>query len=200
VPFTLAILAVILSYTWFLAPRFTGEAERVPIVIVVVLAVWHDVRHREWGFDWRALSPGLSAAALFTIPLALILLSAGAAAGTLHARRDFLGTFGVLVLWGGAQQWILQTVILRETQRATGRRGGVIVAALLFAAVHLPNPMLSLLTLAGALGWCTIYDRYPNIVPLALSHAIGTLALLYAFDDRITGGLRIGYAFLARRP
>jgi len=199
VPFTLAILGVTLSYTWFLAPRFPGEAEGVPIVLVVALAVWHDLRHREWGFDRRGLSPGLGEAALFTIPLALILLTAGAVAGTLHDRRDFLGTLGVLVLWGGAQQWILQTVVLREAQRATGRRPGAIVAALLFAAVHLPNPMLSIVTLTGALGWCTIYDRHPNIVPLALSHALGTLALLYAFDDRITGGLRIGYAFLARR-
>jgi membrane protease YdiL (CAAX protease family) len=200
VTFTLAILGVILSYTWFLAPRFPGQAERVPIAIVVVLAVWHDVLHREWGFDWRALARGLGAAALFTIPIVLVLVTAGAAAGTLHDRRDFLGTLGILVLWGGAQQWILQTVILREAQRATGRRRGVIVAALLFAAVHLPNPMLSMVVFAGALGWCTIYDRYSNIVPLALSHAVGTLAILYAFDDRITGGLRIGYAFLARRP
>jgi len=163
------------------------------------LAVWHDVRHREWGFDWRGLSRGLVTAALFTIPLALILLAGGAVAGTLHDRRDFPGTLGVLVLWGAAQQWILETVILREVHRATGRRAGAIIAALLFGAVHLPNPMLSIVTLAGALGWCTIYDRHPNIVPLALSHAVGTLALLYAFDDRITGGLRIGYAFLARR-
>jgi hypothetical protein len=31
---------------------------------------------------------------------------------------------------------------------------------------------------------------------LALSHALGTLTLLYAFDDSITGGLRVGHAFL----
>ena len=57
--------------------------------------------------------------------------------------------------------------------------------------------LVSTITLVGALGWCAIYDRYPNIVPLALSHACGTLAILYAFDDTITGGLRIGHAFLA---
>jgi membrane protease YdiL (CAAX protease family) len=104
----------------------------------------------------------------------------------------------VLVVWGGAQQWILQTVILREAQRTTSRRAGVAVAALLFAALHLPNPFLFAVTLGGALGWCAIYDRYPNVLPLALSHALVTLAILYAFDDAITGGLKTGAAYLAR--
>ena len=44
----------------------------------------------------------------------------------------------------------------------------------------------------GALAWCWIYDRYPNLLPLALSHALLTLAILYAFDDAITGRLRVG--------
>lgn len=197
-PFTLAILVVVLSYTWFLAPRVSGQALGIPIFIVVALALWHGVRLREWGLAPRALVPGARAALLFTIPLALILLAAGAAAGTLHDRRDFLGNLAALVLWGGAQQWILQTVVLREAQHATTRQRGVLIAALLFAAVHLPNPMLGVITFIGALGWCAIYDRHPNVVPLAFSHAIGTLAILYAFDDTITGGLRIGAAFLTR--
>jgi membrane protease YdiL (CAAX protease family) len=200
VPFTVGILAVILSYTWFFQPRFPGAPVIVPIAIVLALGLCNAVRTREWGFTAPGLVPGLRAAALFTTPLALILLATGAAAGTLHGRRDALvspGALGALVVWGGAQQWILQTVILREAQRATSRRLGVPAAALLFAVVHLPNPILSTITLVGALGWCAIYDRYPNIVPLALSHACGTLALLYAFDDTITGGLRIGHAFLA---
>jgi membrane protease YdiL (CAAX protease family) len=198
VPFTLCILGTILSYTWFFAPRLPGETVAVPILIVLALVLWHDARAREWGFDARALLPGLRAAALFTIPLGLAVLAAGLGAGTLHDRGRLLSNLGALVPWGGAQQWVLQTVILREAQRATSRRLGVPIAALLFASVHLPNPMLSAVTLVGALGWCTIYDRYPNVVPLALSHAIGTLAILYAFDDSLTGGLRIGRAFLTR--
>ena len=116
--------------------------------------------------------------------------------GTLHDRRDFLGSLAALIPWGGAQQWILQTVVLREAQRATSRNAGIVVAALLFGAVHLPNPFLAPVTAAAALFWCWLYDRYPNIIPLALSHALGTLAVLYAFDEGITGRLRIGAGYL----
>jgi hypothetical protein len=44
--------------------------------------------------------------------------------------------------------------------------------------------------------WCRIYDRFPNILPLAASHALGTLAILYAFDGDSTGRLRIGLSYL----
>ena len=100
------------------------------------------------------------------------------------------------MLWGGAQQWVLQTVVLREAQRSSSRATGIFVAAVLFGAVHLPNPLLTPLAGAGALIWCRLYDRHPNIIPLALSYGLGTLALRYALDEAITGHLRIGAAYL----
>lgn len=194
--FTLAILTVILLHTWYLDPRLPRAFASAPIGIVAALGVWHSARTREWGFAWPAFRSGLRAAALITLPAIALILLAGAWTGTIHDRRDFLGSLTWLVLWGGAQQWILQTVVLYEAQRATTRRAGIVIAASLFAAVHLPNPLLTPLTLVGGLAWCTIYDRYPNLVPLALSHALSTLAILYAFDDSITGRLRIGYGYL----
>ncbi len=194
--FTTAILTVILAYIWYVDPHAPRGFTAVPIALVTVLAVWHARRERAWGFDWRALLPGLRAAALVTVPAVVLILLAGAATGTLHDRRDFLGSFGGLFVWGGAQQWVLQTVVLREAQRVTSPRRAVVVAALLFAMVHLPNPFLTAVTFAGGLAWCAIYARYPNVVPLAISHALGTLAILHAFDEPITGRLRIGLAYL----
>jgi membrane protease YdiL (CAAX protease family) len=198
--FTAGILAAILSYTWLLEPRLPRAFVALPSAMVIALGAWHALRTGEWGFAPAALRPGFRAAALFTVPAVLTLLAAGAAAGTLHGRRASLGSFAALVAWGGAQQWVLQTVVLREAQRATSRRAGVLAAALLFAGVHLPNPFLAAMTFAGALAWCVIYDRYPNVVPLALSHSIITLAILYAFDDAVTGRLRIGHAYLRLNP
>jgi hypothetical protein len=195
-PYTGAIVGSVLVYVWGVEGRADRAFVFVAAAVVVGLTVLHDARSGEWGFDPQALLPGLRATLTVTLLLVLLVLAAGAAVGTLHDRRDFLGSLAPLVLWGGAQQWVLQTVVLREAQRATSRRRGPAIAALLFGAIHLPNPFLAPVTAAAALIWCRIYDRSPNILPLALSHGLGTLAIRYAFDDAITGRLRIGASYL----
>jgi membrane protease YdiL (CAAX protease family) len=197
VPFTLAILTVILTYTWWLEPRVSGEFVAVPAAAVLALTLWSAIRNREWGLSARALGPATRAAAIFTPSAVAVMIAFGAALGTLHQRRETLAEFAALAAWGAGQQWVLQTVVLREAKRATvSHRAAIVLAAVLFASVHLPNPFLTSMTFIGALAWCTIYSRHPNLIPLALSHAIATLAILYAFDDPITGRLRIGQAYL----
>ena len=195
-PFTTGIIASVLVYVWLIEGRAPREAVFVPGAIVVALTLWHDARHREWGFSWPAVLPGFWRMLAVTLPLVLVILAAGWLSGTLHDRRDFLGSLAPLVLWGGAQQWVLQTVVLREAQNRTTRARGIVIAALLFGAVHLPNPLLAPVTAGAALVWGWLYDRCPNIIPLALSHGLGTLAIRYAFDDEITGRLRIGASYL----
>jgi membrane protease YdiL (CAAX protease family) len=193
---TIAIVGAVLLQVWFLEERYPREIVLLPAGLIIALTIRYDWRHREWGFAWRALWPGLTRALAVTFVLCLVILAAGALIGTLHDRRDFLGSLAPLIAWGGAQQWVLQTVVLREAQRATSRNAGIVIAALLFGAVHLPNPFLAPVTAAAAVFWCRLYDRYPNIIPLALSHALGTLAVLHAFDEGITGRLRIGAGYL----
>ena len=198
--FTAAIVATVLVYTWF----FEGRTDRAWVhlagAIVLALTFVHALRRREWGFDWTAVRGTARLAAPWTAAAVIGIGVAGAMAGTIHDRRDFLGTFVALVAWGGAQQWVLQTAVLRDVQLTAGRQGGIAIAALLFGLVHMPNVFLTVMTTIGALIWCTIYDRYPNIVPLAVSHALATLAILYAFDEAITGRLRIGASYLRLVP
>jgi membrane protease YdiL (CAAX protease family) len=191
-------MACVLVYAWLIEPNVSRSAVLIPAAIVVILTARHDLRHGEWGFAWPALPAALWRALAVTFAAVLLIVGAGAAVGTLHDRRDFLGSLAPLVLWGGAQQWVLQTVVLREAQRASSRAKGIVIAAALFGAVHLPNPLLAPVTAAAALMWCWLYDRHPNIIPLALSHGLGTLALRYAFDEAITGRLRIGASYLHR--
>ena len=100
----------------------------------------------------------------------------------------------LLIPWGLGQQFALHTVFLREARDTFGRAAASCWRRL-FAALHLPNPFLTAMTFAGALVWCWIYDRHPDLLPLALSHALLTLAILYAFDEAMTGHLRVGAAY-----
>jgi membrane protease YdiL (CAAX protease family) len=195
-PFTTATLIIVLAYTWVLDPLTPRTVVIVPMAGVAALAIWHAGRRGDWGFKTPAFVPALKLTALVTVIGVGAILAAGALLGTLHDRRDFLGNLGGLLVWGGAQQWVLQTLVLREAQHATSDRAGVLVASALFASLHLPNPFLTAVTFVAALAWCGIYARHPNVLPLALSHALGTLAILYAFDEAITGRLRVGYSYL----
>lgn len=192
----LAITATVLAYIWLVEGIVDRRWVYAAAAVVVAIAAWHDRRSGEWGFDRAALARGSRVTALWTAAAVAGIFAAGALAGTIHDRRDFLGSFLALVIWGGAQQWVLQTAVLRDCQRAAGRTAGIGVAALLFGLVHMPNVFLTTMTTIGALIWCAIYDRYPNVIPLAVSHALATLAILYAFDEGITGRLRIGASYL----
>jgi membrane protease YdiL (CAAX protease family) len=100
-----------------------------------------------------------------------------------------------LFVWALGQQMALQTVIFEEARTLYGAGRGILFSALFFALLHLPNPFLTLVTFLAALLWSWIYSRHPNVLPLALSHAAGSLVVITALDRSITGGMRVGWAF-----
>jgi len=197
--FSITTMAIVLGYTWLLAPTAPKWVAAVAALVVVGLAVVHASRRGDWGLAPGAFGPALADSALVTVGAAAIAYAVGARLDSAHRLDNPWPTLLSLIPWGMAQQFALQTMFLREAQAATGRHAGVWVAALMFAALHLPNPFLTAATAIGALAWCWIYDRHPNVVPVGLSHALLTLALLYAFDDAVTGRLRIGAAYLSLR-
>jgi len=198
-PFSVAIILVVLSYTWVIEPIAPRWVRHVPTVLVTGLAVWRAVKTGEWGLKRSEFFPALRWALALTAVAVSATALVGWALGTWHDRRDVWGNLAALTPWGIGQQFALQTVLLREAQAAMSPRKAIALAALVFGVLHLPNPVLAPLTFFGALGWCWIYDRHPNLIPLGLSHAIATLAILYAFDDAITGRLRVGRAYLMLR-
>jgi cation transporter-like permease len=197
--YTLVMLAIIVGYTWFLVritPRwFTG----VVTAVVLVLSGLRAARTGEWGLRRSEFLPALRDAAPLTIAAALVTYLAGSALGTVHPREDAWRDLALLVPWGAGQQFALQTVLLREAQAATSRRKGIGLAAIIFGALHLPNPFLTGVTFVAALAWCWVYDRHPNLLPLALSHALCTFVIIGCFAPALTGRLRVGYSYLQLR-
>jgi membrane protease YdiL (CAAX protease family) len=197
--FSLAIVLVVLAYTWIFDPIAPRWARQAPTVIVLGLTIGRALKSGEWGLGRSEFLPALRSAALFTVACGLVMGLAGLYVGTWHDRRDGLGNFLALLPWAAGQQFVLQTAFLRDAQARISKPGGIWLAALVFGMLHLPNPFLAPVTCLAALAWCYTYDRHPNLLPLALSHALLTLVILYAFDDAITGRLRVGLAYLALR-
>lgn len=195
-PYTAAIAAIILGYTWVAAPLVgvRGPWLALPVVLVIALTIAHNRRTRDWGFNAKAFWPALARTAVLTAVFGAILWWAGSRFGEPPRREAPLLDFLYVVIWGGAQQFVLQTVVLREAQ-AAAPRAAVPLAAAIFAVFHLPNPFLVIVTLAGGLIWCAIYTRHPNIVPLALSHAAATVIILVSFDPAVTNSLRTGWRY-----
>jgi membrane protease YdiL (CAAX protease family) len=205
VSFSVAILAVVLAYTWLIDPIAPASVTPIPVVLVLGLAIGRQVaadrrvRGRgDWGAKPSAFVPALWRSAVLTTVAAVGIYVAGSQLGTWHVRNDGWTALALLIPWGLGQQFALHTVFLREAQSVASRPAAIVIAAALFAALHLPNPFLTAMTFAGALAWCWIYDRAPNILPLALSHAVLTEAIVCAFDPAVTGHLRVGASYLGR--
>ena len=101
----------------------------------------------------------------------------------------------MLIPWGLGQQFVLHTVFLREAQATVSRTAGVWLAALMFAALHLPNPFLTVMTGIGALAWCLIYDRHPNLLPHGAVARTADADNPVCLQRSLTHRLRVGAAY-----
>jgi membrane protease YdiL (CAAX protease family) len=94
------------------------------------------------------------------------------------------------------QQYVLQGFINRRAQILFGRGSkSVLLVALIFALLHLPNPWLSVATFAGGLVWAYVYQRTPNLLALALSHALMSMLLALSLPPSTINSLRVGIKY-----
>ena len=84
------------------------------------------------------------------------------------------------------------------------RTPAIALAAVLFAAAHIPNPLLVALTLIWGAISCTLFLRYRNLYALALAHGILGMTLAVTVPNPIARHMRVGLGYLEyqarRRP
>jgi membrane protease YdiL (CAAX protease family) len=201
------VVLCVLMAEWVL-PSLLGPklwAFDVPIIVIVAFGfLTHralDEKVPELGFR---LDNFFHAARLLAPPMLLIivaLLIIGYAMGSLGMPRlsagwQLLQTVLWLFWWGLLQQYALQAIINRQAQKIWGKGSWSLFAvALIFAALHLPNAPLVLATFVGGCVWAFVYQRAPNLLALALSHCIMTLALVWTLPPSLLHGLRVGAGY-----
>lgn len=196
--FTLWTVALVSLYTWVVVPLLGVRRPLGALVVILVLlvSVVRQVRQgSSWGVVLRHFLPALGWALLLTLPILGITLGRRPSAVDAFLDGRMSLVFSAMFLWALGQQFSLQAVIFEEMAEKLSPGRAIWASAGVFAALHLPNPFLTAVTFVAALGWCWIYSRHPNIVPLALSHAAGSLAIILTVDRSITGGMRVGYSY-----
>ena len=119
---------------------------------------------------------------------------------TLHLPNSpfvFIRHYGWYAIWAGIQQLMLQCFFLSRSLRlipnGTAAAG---FSACLFAIAHLPNPVLTVITLVFGLAACLIFLQYRNLWPLAMAHAILGIAIAITIPVDLDHNMRVGISYL----
>jgi len=100
------------------------------------------------------------------------------------------------VIWAGLQEFLLQSFFFNRCEELYGSSAAVWMASTLFAAVHLPSPVLTTATLIGALFFCEMFRRYRSIYLLGIVHGMLGLAIAFTTPDSLLHHMRVGIGYL----
>jgi membrane protease YdiL (CAAX protease family) len=179
---------------------FVGRSKlvlAVPVALALALMISSHRAYgesaRDVGFRWDNF---VSAVKLLLLPTLAAIVIVILVSRNLSPRDPGRWRFLLVPLWALFQQYALQGYINRRAQIIFGTGwASASVVGLLFAVIHLPNPVLFALTLAGGTIWAFIYQRTPNLFALALSHAVVSVTVALLFPPEWINSLRVGFKY-----
>lgn len=153
------------------------------ILLCLALFAWHiarrnDERLRDFGLRADRLLEGLAAISLWTLLAATGICIYAYINGKKLWHADMAYLLPLYPLYGIVQQLIFQAVlhrrllVLLKRERSSRRVMAAMLTTLVFALSHIGSLPLVLLTAGCGLVWSLLYQRWPNIYLLGISHGI----------------------------
>ena len=165
----------------------------------------HDERFSKSVGSTQTFWQAIRLLALPTVAICTVIATIGFVTNSFHKTSHFGVNLLVLPIWAFVQQYVLQAFIFRrmkwaltperasaEEQRQ-GTQWAILATAAIFSLTHLPNLVLMLLTLLGAMLWSWVYERAPSLFALALSHAAISLMLMTSIPSWLLPSMSVGY-------
>jgi hypothetical protein len=105
------------------------------------------------------------------------------------------------IVWSLMQQFLLQSYfLLRLLRLLPGKAAPILVAAGIFSLAHLPNPILTPVTLVWGIIACILFLRYRNIYALGVAHGILGLSVAVTVPNSLHHHMRVGLGYLRYHP
>jgi membrane protease YdiL (CAAX protease family) len=200
----MTIITSCLIAEWALVPFAAGRGivTAFPILLAIgFMILSHSYRGetlKEIGFRWDNLFAAGKILLLPTLGTVIVIVMLGwVLSGSKFVFRPLRSHLLLLPLWGLFQQYALQGFINRRLQLALGQGFKVtLLVGLLFGLLHLPNPLLALLTFIGGIIWAAVYQRHPNLLALGIAHSVASVTMALAIPPSLVNGLRVGFRYL----
>ena len=167
----------------------------IALLIPLTLVLLRPPTANELGLSWRGF-----VSSLWILPAAVALAASGVFlvrfAGTLHPLYNGdLAHAGGYVLWTVYQQFLLQDYFMPRLTRVLSSDTAVTVAAVLFAAAHLPNLPLTAATLVWGAVSCGLFRRYRSLYVFGLAQGLLGLCFAVCVPDAMHHHLRVGLGY-----
>ncbi|MET0656901.1 MAG: CPBP family intramembrane glutamic endopeptidase [Steroidobacteraceae bacterium] len=198
----LAVVVIIVAFLWFGRRLFSGALVAFASVVLLITASSHrraGEGARDIGFRWDTAA----AAAAWFAPVGVVGVAIALVVGMHFGSLRFSGSVQTarslvqFIASGVLQQYLLLGFFYRRCiEIMKSALAAVIVTAIVFAALHIPNVFLVAVTVSAGLISCAVYRRAPNLFVAGLAHGILVYVLYFALPPGITGNMRVGIEYL----
>lgn len=187
----------LLSYIWIWQGAFRGALWVViggGLLFIASSNITHRDRARKLGLRVDNLPQSLREVGAVTLIILLLVVGVAWLLGTLRSPEWWkIRAVYWHYFWAFVQQYALQAFVLTRLREACRTdQQAAFFAASTFAFLHLPNPPLTLMTFLIGWVWCRLYQRYPNLFTLALSHTILAIVTSHSFPRALMHSMKVG--------
>jgi CAAX prenyl protease-like protein len=192
------LLGYMLLYIWRIEPQSRSHlwlAFALFFSFTLTSHRLHRERLADLGIRLDNLLPALAETMAVIAPAILIVLGVGLfiGRGPRMIPREMALSVALTFPWGLFQQYGLVAVFGRRLRRLSIRpETGDLLCALIFAGLHLPNPLLTATTFGAGYIASALFRRRPNLFALALAHALLSTALYVSLPPSVTLVMRVG--------